>query len=58
VTKRLTLQRERLAELATDDLRMVVGGQSGLTCPVAVCVRDLTDQLGCVGTDNCLTYDC
>lgn len=58
MTKRLTLQRENVAELATDDLRTVVGGQSGVTCPVADCVRDLSDVLGCVGSYNCPTYDC
>jgi hypothetical protein len=58
VTKRLTLRREALAELTADDLRIAVGGQSGVTCPVADCVRNLSDALGCVGSYNCPTYDC
>lgn len=38
----LTLRREALAEIATDDLASVVGGQelSGLTCPLTDCIGD------------------
>ena len=58
MTKRLALKRETVAELTTDDLRIAVGGQSGVTCPVSDCVRDLSDVLTCVGSYNCPTYNC
>ena len=54
----LSLRSETLAELTTDDLRIAVGGLSGVTCPVADCVRNLSDVLGCVGSYNCPTYTC
>jgi hypothetical protein len=54
----LSLKRETLAELTTDDLRDVVGGASGITCPLGDCVRDLSEALGCVGSYNCPTWTC
>jgi hypothetical protein len=53
----LTLRREALSELTTGDLASVVGA-SGLTCPYGDCVRDLTYQLGCIGSYNCITWEC
>ena len=58
VTKTLRLRRESLCELSIGDLRDVVGGASGLTCPVGECVRDLTYELGCIGSYDCPTYTC
>ncbi|HEU0132262.1 MAG TPA: hypothetical protein VFQ85_14835 [Mycobacteriales bacterium] len=54
----LSLKRETLAELSTDDLLRVAGGAAtgnGLTCPVgASCVNELT--LSCPErTCNCCT---
>jgi hypothetical protein len=43
-TRRLTLAKETLAELRTDELLDVVGGQGAIT-PVVQCVRDLTSQI-------------
>ena len=54
----LRLRRETLAELTTDDLRDVVGGASGVTCPLADCVQDVSKAIGCVGSYNCPTYNC
>ena len=54
----LRLERETLTELTADDLRIAVGGVSGVTCPAGDCVRDLSDVLGCVGSYNCPTYTC
>jgi hypothetical protein len=54
----LTLTSERLAELTTGELTSVVGAQSGLTCPVGLCVEDLSEKLGCIGSYNCPTWEC
>ena len=55
----LTLRRETLTELTTEDLRIAVGGfASGKTCPLSDCVDDLSEKLGCVGTYQCPTYTC
>jgi hypothetical protein len=63
MTKRLTLRRESLTELTTDDLRLAVGGLSGPTCaagascPILRC--DMSDLLGCVMTHStCETSPC
>lgn len=57
MTRSLRLRREALSELTTDDLQGVVGGASGLTCPVKECVGDLS-LLTCYGSYNCPTYNC
>ena len=53
----LRLRREPLTELTTDDLAAVVGGHdaSGRTCPVAVCVVDVSDLFYTCG---CNTAPC
>ena len=56
MTRSLRLRREALSELTTDDLQGVVGGASGLTCPVGECVGDLS--LVCYGSYDCPTYTC
>jgi hypothetical protein len=38
MTRKLTLKRETLTELAVEDLRDVVGAASGLSCPVRDCL--------------------
>lgn len=52
----LRLRSETLAELAIDDLRIAVGGASGLTCPVRDCVEDVT-EFACPSRYNCPTWE-
>jgi hypothetical protein len=52
----LSLQRETLTELGTDELAVVVGGNvpSGLTCPVVDCLG-ITEAASCF---DCITRSC
>ena len=48
MTKRtLSLKRESLTELTTGQLADVVGGASGVTCPVKYCLQDISGQISC-----------
>ena len=38
-TRKLTLKKETLNDLTTQELRDVVGGVSGRTCPVKACLN-------------------
>lgn len=48
--RKLTMKKERLAELTTDDLSRVSGGISNLCLSVAVCVPTLH---GCTTGTTC-----
>jgi hypothetical protein len=50
----LKLNKETLTELSTQDLASVVGGLSGQTCPVTICVTTTSNQQGCF-TWSCWT---
>lgn len=54
----LSLKRETLTELTSDDLAGVVGARnapSGATCPVRDCVTAISDAHTCI---DCLTRAC
>jgi hypothetical protein len=59
-SRKLTLKKETLADLTSDELRGVVGGvfPSGTTCPVKACMNSdyncaPTFQESCIGTCRC-----
>ncbi|HVF03356.1 MAG TPA: hypothetical protein VNA20_00810 [Frankiaceae bacterium] len=62
MTKRtLSLKRESLTELTTDDLTGVVGAAAGteiLSCPIFDCLDVLTRDIRCDNTLNCPTLVC
>lgn len=59
MARRLTVRRETLTELSTDELTgIVAAAPSGKTCPLGDCFEDLSEVLTCVGTPNCPTYTC
>lgn len=45
--RKLTLRKEALAELTTDELSDVVGGASGALCPTDPCITPPVSQLRC-----------
>lgn len=57
--RKLTLKKETLSVLTTEDLRGVVGGAaSGTTCPVKACLNSdyncaPTFDQSCLGTCHC-----
>lgn len=59
MARRLTIRREALTELTTDELTgIVAAAPSGKTCPIGDCVKNLSEVLTCVGTPDCLTRSC
>ena len=43
--RRLTLAKETLAELTTDELDAVAGGEATALCPTPECVTDYLERL-------------
>lgn len=62
--RRLSLKREALTELSTEDLTGVAAGApaSGLTCPLRDCLQgDFSDMVSCnscAPTCYCYTWTC
>jgi hypothetical protein len=50
---KLTLRKEVLAELSTDDLRVVVGGATGLLCLTDRCITTPYSGLECLSDRIC-----
>ena len=52
----LSLRRETIGELTIGDLRNVVGGASGISCPLRDCVTDVSEAV-CPSQYNCPTWE-